>query len=151
VTSALFAFLHHVAAFAMAAALALELVLLKDPLNAGSARKLLAVDAVYGMSATVLLVVGFLRVFFFEKGAGYYFQSIPFLVKISLFAIAAILSIYPTVTFISWRKAVRQGVLPVLSEAKQRTLRSIVHWELVAVVGILLAAALMARGIGFFG
>ena len=36
-------------------------------------------------------------------------------------------------------------------EPQLRTLQRLVHWELAAIVGILLCATLMARGIGFFG
>jgi uncharacterized membrane protein len=38
-----------------------------------------------------------------------------------------------------------------VSERKIRTLRSLVHWELVGVVLIILCAALMAKGIGYVG
>jgi len=89
-----------------------------------------------------------LRVFFFEKGAAYYGHSVPFIIKMACFAAVGLLSIYPTLEFLSWRSALKQGQVPILSEQKLRRIRSIMHWELVAVVIILLAAALMARGIG---
>jgi putative membrane protein len=147
--SALFAFLHHVAAFAIFAALAVELVLLKEELNVPRARKLLRVDFAFGMAAVVLLVVGLLRVFYFEKGAGYYFHSIPFIVKLSLFAAVGLASIYPTMQFLSWRGALKEGRAPMVAPGRMRALRMVVHAELAAVVVILLCAALMARGIGY--
>lgn len=148
--SALFAFLHHVAAFALVAALTAELVLVRSPLTAESARRILRFDAAYGMSATLLLVVGFLRVFYFEKGASYYFHSAPFLAKLALFAAIGLLSAWPTLEFLSWRKALRQGELPAIDPGKIARIRSIIHWELVLLVPLLLAAALMARGAGSF-
>ncbi|MFL6564486.1 MAG: DUF2214 family protein, partial [Burkholderiales bacterium] len=60
-------------------------------------------------------------------------------------------SISPTVEFLSWKKALRQGAVPVVAPAKLRTIRRILHWELAGVVVILLCAALMARGIGHVG
>ena len=149
--SSFLAFLHHVAAFALVAALAIEFVLIKGELGAGTARKLLAADAVFGLSSGVVLIVGLLRVFYFEKGASYYFHSAPFLVKVSLFVIVGLMSIYPTVEFLSWRKVLRDGQVPVVAERKMRAIRSILHWELVLIVLLVLNAALMARGIGFFG
>jgi putative membrane protein len=149
--SSLFAFLHHLAAFAIVAALVLELVLLRAPLTVWSARRLLVADSIYGASAGVLLVVGLLRVFYFEKGAGYYLNSIPFFIKLGLFIAVGLASIYPTVRFLSWRGSLRQGQAPVVAEAEQRRLRAIVHVELVAVVGIILCAVLMARGVGILG
>jgi putative membrane protein len=147
----LFAFLHHAAAFALVAALAVEFVLIKSELNVENARSLLFTDAVFGVSAGVVLVVGLLRVFYFEKGGFYYFHSVPFITKVSLFAVVGLLSIYPTVTFLSWRPALKQGLVPAIVAAKISVIRRIVHWELVCVVLILLCAALMARGIGYVG
>ena len=149
--SALFAFLHHVAAFALVAALVVELVLIRGALTAESARKILRFDAVYGISATAVLVIGLLRVFHFEKGAAYYFHSAPFFAKLTLFAAIGLLSIYPTLEFLSWRKALRQGRTPAADPGKLGAIRSILHCELAGAVLIMLCAALMARGVGHFG
>ena len=148
ISSALFAFLHHVAAFGLVAALAVELVLLRQPLTVQSARALLRADLVYGIAAAVILTVGALRVLFFEKGIQYYMHSVPFVAKLTLFAVVGVVSIRPTMTFLSWRGAVARGEAPVVDEPKIKVLRRLVHLELAAVVGILLCAALMARGLG---
>jgi putative membrane protein len=149
--SVTFAFLHHLAAFAVVAALIGELVLVRSALTVESARRIVRFDAAYGLSAMALIVVGLLRVFQFEKGAAYYFHSAPFIAKLALFAIIGLLSIYPTREFLSWRKALRQGQIPVVDEDKLLTIRRVIHWELAAVALILLLAALAARGIGHFG
>jgi putative membrane protein len=147
--SAFFAFLHHVAAFTVFATLVVELILLKEELSAPRARTLQRIDFVFGIAAGVLLVVGLLRVFYFEKGAAYYFHSIPFIVKLSLFAAVGLASIYPTMKFVSWRGALKEGRAPMVAPATLRTLRMVVHAELAGIVVILLCAALMARGIGY--
>ena len=136
-----FAFLHHLAAFGLVAALVAELVLLAEPPVAPAvAQRLRVIDAIYGVSAGVLLVVGLLRVFYFEKGAAYYFHSAPFIAKLTLFVAVGLLSIYPTIVF-------RKGVAP----DKLGTVRSLIRWQIAGVVLILLCAAMTARGIGFFG
>lgn len=144
--STLFAFFHHVAAFTLVSALAVEFVLIRQDLTLAIARRLPIVDAVLGVSAGLLLIIGLSRVFFFEKGAAYYFHSHAFMTKFSVFIIVALLSILPTVEFLPWRKPVKAGQLPVVSERKLRIIRSIIHGELAAVVIILLCAAIMARG-----
>jgi len=149
--SSFLAFLHHVAAFTFVAALAIELVLIRGELTLQSARKLPLVDLAAGISAGVVLIVGVIRVNYFEKGAAYYLHSAPFIAKISLFVIIALLSIYPTIEFLTWLKPVGQRQLPVLSERKRRLLRAIIHAELGLVVLLILCAALMARGVGYFG
>jgi putative membrane protein len=144
--STLFAFLHHLAAFTLVSAIAVEFTLIRQELTLGSARRLLIADAVLGISATLLLVVGLLRVFYFEKGAAYYFSSHAFLTKLSVFIAVAILSAVPTVEFLSWRKAIKVGQAPQPSAKKVRIIRSVLHGELIGVVIILLCAAIMARG-----
>jgi len=149
--SSLFAFLHHLAAFALVGALAVEFVLLRGELNAKNALRILIADTIYGASAGTVVVVGLLRVFFFEKGAAYYLHSIPFLLKFALVVVAGAISIYPTIQFLSWRNAIKQGQAPAVDERKRKLLLKIVHIEFMLVVGILLCAALMARGVGYFG
>jgi putative membrane protein len=149
--TSLFAFLHHVTAFTLVASLAIEFVLIRDELSLSSARKLQFADKVYGASAGALLAIGFLRVMYFEKGPAYYFHSIPFIAKLSLFVTIGLVSIYPTVEFLSWSKAVKQVQVPMVSMRKMRSIRTIIHWELVGVVLIVLCAALMARGVGYVG
>ena len=145
------AFLHHAAAFVVVAVLAVELVLLKGELTLTSSRSLLRMDAAYGIAATVLLVVGLLRVFYTEKGAAYYFHSGTFLAKLTLFIIVGLLSIYPTMTFLRWRPALREQRVPTLTADVRRKVRMLVHIELTLLFVIMLLAAMMARGIGFLG
>jgi putative membrane protein len=142
----LFAFLHHLAAFTLVGALAVEFVLIKQELTVATARKLAITDAVLGGAAGLLLVAGLARVFWFEKGAAYYFHNHAFLTKFSLFIVIGLLSIVPTIEFLSWRRALKQGQTPVVTAPKLKRLRMIIHMELAAVVIILLCAAIMAKG-----
>ena len=143
------AFLHHAAAFLVVAAVTVELILIRAELTAASARSLLRMDALYGIAATVVVVVGLLRVFYTEKGAAYYFHSGAFIAKISLFVIAGLLSIYPTKQFLPWRKTLRQQQVPALTAEKRRAIRTILHIELTLFLALMLFAAMMARGVGF--
>jgi putative membrane protein len=144
--STLLAFLHHLAAFTMVAALAVEFVLIRQEVTRSGAIRLLATDAVLGASAAILLVVGLVRVFYFEKGATYYFSSHAFLTKLSTFVVVAALSVVPTIEFLSWRKAVRARQAPSPAAQKLRLVRAFIHLELIGVVIILLCAAIMAKG-----
>jgi putative membrane protein len=60
--------------------------------------------------------------------------------------LVAILSAVPTFEFLSWRKAVRAGQAPTVSEQKIKRIRSILHYELIGIVIILAMAAMMAKG-----
>ena len=142
----LFAFLHHLTAFTLVACIAVEFMLLRQELTPSTARRLIATDAVLGISATALLIVGLLRVFYFEKGATYYFSSHAFMAKLSIFIVIAFLSAIPTVEFLSWRRTLKVGVMPQPGEKKLRIVTAVVHGELLGIVLILLFAAVMARG-----
>jgi putative membrane protein len=146
-TSAFFAFLHHVAAFMLVAAIVIEFVLIQGEITASSARRLARTDAVLGISAAAVLVIGLLRVFYFEKSADYYFGSAFFLAKFGLFIVVGILSVIPTLAFLTWRKAAKAGQAPTVTPAQLRTLKMVIHSELLAVALIILCAALMARGL----
>jgi len=148
---ALMAFLHHLAAFTVVSALAVEVALFKPPLSAAQARRIQRTDLIFGVSAGVLLVVGLLRVVYFEKGPGYYFSNAFFLTKLTAFIAAALISIYPTMLFLSWSKALKEGSTPAMSAAQVRRARMSLMLELTAIVVILLCAPLMARGLSSIG
>lgn len=141
-----FAFLHHVAAFTLVAALALELMLVHQRLTPRNVARLLRIDAVLGSSALVLLVVGLLRVFLFEKGGDYYFSSLAFIIKLGVFLGLASLSLLPTLEFFAWRKALRAGRLPDIQEKRLLKVQAVIHGEIAGVIVILLCAAIMAKG-----
>ena len=149
--NALFAFLHHLAAFVLFATVFMELVLIKGALTDWSARKILLYDLIYGAAAMVVIVVGILRVVYFEKGLSYYLHSIPFIVKVSSFALVGVLSIHPTMQFMKWRAALKRGETPVLDSALRKRIARVIHLELTGLAVVILCAALMAKGIGYFG
>ena len=149
--SAFVAFLHHVLFVVIMLMLFGELLLLKEPLTLATARKIQRYDAVYGAAAGLIIVVGVLRVMYFEKGADYYLHSAPFIAKMALFLAAGLLSIYPTVTFLKWNAALKQNIAPTLPHATARTLRMVLHMEASLLVLVILCAAMMAKGLGYTG
>jgi putative membrane protein len=150
-SSALMAFVHHLAAFTTVTALGVEVALFRQPLTLAQARRLVRTDLVFGAAAGVVLVVGLLRVAYFEKGWHYYWHDTFFLIKFGAFLAAALVSIYPTRLFLSWNPALRAGTLPVVSEGRVRRVRLCLMLELTLIVLILLCAACMARGLGYRG
>jgi putative membrane protein len=149
--SAIVAFLHHLAFVVIMLTLAIEMVLLKQPMTLDNAKKIMRYDAVYGASAALILLFGALRVMMFEKGAAYYLHSGPFIAKMGLFIAVGLISIYPTAVFLKWRQPLKQGIVPNIGDALNRRLRILIHVELTLLALMLLSAALMAKGIGYFG
>jgi len=145
---ALVAFGHFLAFFALTAAMVLELTLISESMSVEIGRRIRRADRIAGLFAGLLLLFGTLRVIYFEKGGEFYADNLFFQIKIGLFVLAALISIYPTITFARWKHDLDQGVAPVLSIEQVKSLRRALHWELVLISGILFCASLMARGIG---
>jgi len=146
--AALVAFGHFLAFFALSAALVLTLALLDESMSVEQARRVRRADLVAGLAAVLLLVFGSLRVFYFEKGGEYYLDNLFFQIKIGLFVLAALISIYPTTRFARWKSELDRGIAPLPGADQVKLLKRALHWELVLIVGILLCASLMARGYG---
>ena len=147
-TAALISFGHFLAFFAMSAALVVQLLLLSEPTSIEHARRIRRASLVYGLSMIMIFIFGGLRVFYFEKGAEYYFHNLFFITKLAVFFLIALLHLIPTMRFISWGRALSQNQVPGLPDNESRWLRLIIHAELTGIGIILLCAALMAHGIG---
>ena len=66
-TSAIMAFLHHLAAFTLTGSIFYELVTFRKDLTLAEARRIQRMDIAYGVSAALILIVGLLRVFTTKK------------------------------------------------------------------------------------
>jgi len=120
---------------------------LKGPLDRDGLGRLLAADTVWGIAAALWIATGLLRAFGgLEKGSQFYLQSPLFWTKMALFVTVIILEIWPMVTFIRWRGALRRGETPDTSRA--RALYLVNHVEMGLVVLIVFVASFMARGFG---
>lgn len=148
IVNSVMAALHHIFAFALTAALVYEFTAYRRGLTVAEARRIQRVDMIYGISAGLLVVVGLLRVYFFEKGPNYYFSNHVFWTKMGLFAIIGLLSIYPTIRYIKWNPMLAENKTPEIPEVEFKIIRRLLWLEMVGIVLILFAAPLMARGVG---
>src|SRR6202049_3892951 len=118
--SALMAFVHHLAAFTLVASLAVEVAMFKPPLSMLQAQRLQRTDMLFGAAATVVLVGGMLRAAFFETGPASYWHDTYFLIKFAAFVLAALISIYPTMIFLSWNRSLKAGTPPDVPLVRMR-------------------------------
>lgn len=146
--NSLVASLHHLLAFTLTAALVYEFVAYRRGLTVAEARRIQRVDLVYGISAGLLIVVGLLRVFYFEKGPNFYLNNHVFWTKMALFVLIGLLSIYPTIRYIKWNPKLKENTAPEIPEVEFKNVRRLLWLEMTGIALILFAAPLMARGIG---
>jgi putative membrane protein len=145
----LLAVLHHLLAFGIAAAITAQLVLVRPAMQPPAVRLAAKYDIALGAMAMTLLAVGFLRVFFGAKGADFYFHNHVFWTKVVLFGVVGLLSVKPTRAFLRWRKAqaADPGFAP--EEVEIRSVRKTLMIEIHLFALLPIAAAAMARGIGY--
>ena len=123
VTTALMAFLHHLLAFSLTACLVYEFIAYRRNMGLAEIRRIQRVDLVYGISAGLLLVIGFLRVFLRER-VNFYMNNPFFWVKMTAFLLVGLLSIDPTIRYIRWNRTLRQNEVPEISETEYKRTRA---------------------------
>lgn len=145
---ALLAYLHFTSIFLLFALLTVQLVLIKAPLDARAIRLIGRIDLGYFASAMAALLTGFLRLGLGPRGADFYLQSWPIYVKIGLFLAVGMISVYPTLAFIRWRRALDHDPAWQLPEAERRRIRRLMMIELHLAALIPVFAVIMSRGLG---
>ncbi|MDM0115565.1 DUF2214 family protein [Variovorax sp. J22R133] len=145
---AILAYLHLLAILTMVVFIASEAALCRvEWLNKAVVERLARVDMVYGIAAVMVLVTGLVRTWLGVKGTAWYWTNPLLHIKLTLFIIVGVTSIFPTMTFLRWRKALRAtGALP--SEAEIRKTRKLVMIQAHIIAVIPLAAVFLARGYG---
>jgi len=137
-----FRYLHFIAIFVLAATLAIENMAVSRQITGEDARNLAKIDAIYGASAVLVLLFGLTLWLWVGKPAAFYSANPLFFIKLGLFALLGLLSVYPTVFFILHRKSLAAGIsvpVPIIW---------LLRIELVVLLFIPVLAVLMARGIG---
>jgi putative membrane protein len=143
----LLAYLHYLTIILLGAFLTAELVVCRPGLTGAQVRLLPRLDVVFFVAALGALATGLLRLFFYAKGLDFYLPNPAFIGKMALYLAVALLSIYPTLRFIRWRRALVAGdALPRAEEVA--AVRRVLHLELGLFALMPLLAVLMARGIG---
>ncbi|MBL4819477.1 MAG: DUF2214 family protein [Gammaproteobacteria bacterium] len=138
----IFRYLHFIAIIVLAGSLIIENTAISRTISAEDVRNLAKVDRFYGLSAVLVLLFGLTLWLWVGKPADFYSQNFLFHIKVGLFVILGIFSIYPTV-FIFRNRNTSESSIDV---------PAIVIWlmrlELVLLLLIPVLATLMARGIG---
>ena len=145
---AILAYVHFLAILTMVVFISSEAALCRvEWLNKAVVERLARIDAIYGMAAMLVLASGVARTVWGVKGSSWYWTNPLLHIKLTLFVIVGVMSIFPTITYIRWRKQVRaNGTLP--AEAEVRKTRRLVMIQAHILVLIPLFAVFLARGFG---
>ena len=145
---AFLAYLHLLAILTMVVFVASEAALCRVQwLNAAVVERLAKVDRIYGIAALAVLATGVTRTLLGVKGTAWYWSNPLLHMKLTLFVVVGVISIFPTLTFLRWRKAVRaDGSLPNEAQIARARRLVMVQAHIIAVIPLL--AVFLARGYG---
>ena len=145
---AVLAYLHLLAILTMVVFVSSEAALCRVQwLNAAVVERLAKVDRVYGIAAIMVLATGVARTVWGVKGTSWYWTNPLLHVKLTLFIIVGVISIFPTMTYFRWRKALRAtGALPAEADILKTRKLVMVQAHLIALIP--LVAVFLARGFG---
>ena len=145
---AILAYLHLLAILTMVVFISSEAALCRVQwLNAAVVERLAKIDRVYGIAALAVIATGVARTVWGVKGTAWYWTHPLLHLKLTLVVVIAVVSIFPTLTFIRWRKALRaDGSLPGEADIRKARKLVMVQAHLIAVVP--LVAVFLARGFG---
>ena len=145
---AILAYLHLLAILTMVVFIASEAALCRvEWMNKAVVERLARVDMVYGIAAVMVLLSGLARSWWGVKGTAWYWTNPLLHVKLTLFIIVGVISIFPTLTYARWRRTVRAGgALPAEAEIRKTRRLVMIQAHLIAVIPLF--AVFLARGFG---
>lgn len=147
-TDLILAIAHHLAVFTLVAIFAAEFALLRPGVEGKRLGQLSALDAAYGATASLVIIVGIIRVIFGAAGWEYYVGNWVFWAKMIAFLGVGLASIPPTLAIARWRKVAKTdaGFVPAAPEVSAA--RRFLYLQAGLLVFIPSFAAAMARGYG---
>jgi putative membrane protein len=148
-TDLILAILHHLAIVSLIALLAFESALLRPGISPDNLSRVTRIDAAYGATAALVIVIGVCRVIWGIKGADFYLSNPWFWAKMASFALIGLLSIPPTLALLKWRKAAKQDAAFLPSPDEVGRLRIFIGTEVALLGLVVICAAAMARYGGF--
>lgn len=100
----IFRYIHFIGIMGIASSLVMQHLILSSQMDAKSFKKACIVDIVLGISAGLTLIAGLCLWFFVGQEASFYNTNPSFHIKLTLFLLIVLLSIYPTRFFLKNRK-----------------------------------------------
>lgn len=148
IISAIFASLHFIIIFVMAICLFIQWQNFDKNITFQAARKIQRADFYYGIAAGLIIVIGLLRVFLFEKGSGYYFSNPLFNLKLIAFIVVAASATYPAYYFTTWNAQTKVNKAPEIDDKQYKNISRFLKIEIVGFIIIIFASSMAAKGIG---
>jgi len=139
-TEIVFRYIHFIGIMSLASVLVMQHLILSAQVTQQELKKIIFLDVIYGISAMLALIAGLILWLSVGKDASFYSTNWIFHVKLTLFIIMALLSIYPT-KFYRKSQKLDQDVVEM-----PKMVIMLVRMQLLLVFIIPLLGVLIARG-----
>jgi putative membrane protein len=129
----------------------LRALILSDVTDRAALHRAFRADNWWGISALVLIGTGLWRAFgSMEKTSSYYWPNYVFQAKMAALGLVLLLEIWPMITLVGWRWAEGRSALPTMDviRRKGKRIARISDLQALLLIGIIVAAVMMARGYG---
>lgn len=146
--SALFAWLHLMAAGVAAGLLLTEYWLCRQGLDRNRVRLLGMVDLGYFLALIASLATGLARALYFAREPAYYMSNRLFLLKIVVFVVVGVAALAPTRQYLRWNREARTAPMFAPLSREVDRVRAGIAFGLGLWVILPLLAVLVARGYG---
>lgn len=124
---------------------------LREKATGDALHRAFRMDTLWGVAAALWLVTGLWRLLAgVEKPTAYYAANHLFMLKMALFILVVALEVWPALTLMRWRIALRRGGDPAVVAPRPAAQRIAIisHIEALLVVAMIFVAVAVARGYG---
>jgi len=128
----------------MFSSLFVEISFLKEKMTKDNIRIITKADLFFGIFAGITVITGLLRMFYFGKGVDYYLINPLFIIKLVIFVLVGLLSVYPTITFLETRKVKDE----IININHFNSIKLIIIVEVILLILIPFLAVLVTNGFG---
>ena len=143
-------YLHYIGIMVLMGALIAEHLMLKPGILKQQIKSLAGIDLIYWLAIIVVLASGLLRWLVFDpKGVDFFSKNPLFHIKLTVFFIMVILSVFPTMKLRKWNKQATQGNHLDISSRDITKQLMFIRIELLLIAIIPLLAVMVALGKGF--
>jgi len=141
-------YLHYIGIMVLMGALVAQHLMTKTNMDKYDFTSLVNVDRIYWIAAIIALTTGLLRWFFVDpKGVDFFNTNPLFHIKVTLFVVLLVLSIFTTLKFYKWRNKSKMDSYFTTSEKEAKKQLMLIRIELLLMVIIPLLAVMVAKGV----
>lgn len=139
-TEIIFRYIHFIGIMSLASCLVMQHLIIEKENTIAQLKKIAFIDIIYGISAVLTLIGGLALLLYVGKGSEFYMTNYVFHIKLTIFIIILLLSIYPSMFYIKNKKK------DITSVKMPKVIIMLVRVQLLLIFILPFLGALIARG-----